>query len=414
MLCAGVALAAFAYTSVASAEENVEVLHWWTSGGEAAALNTLKETLAKQGVNWTDMPVAGGAGTNAMTVLKARVTAGNPPTAVQLLGFDIRDWAQTGTLADLSSLAKEQGWDKLIWPATKQFSTYDGKWIAVPVNVHSSNWVWISKAAMDKIGLAKPPANWDELIAALELAKKAGIVPLAHGGQPWQDTTIFENVVLSTGGLDFYRKALIELDPKALGSDTMKTVFDRMTALKGYFDPNFSGRAWNLASAMVIKGDALMQVMGDWAKGEFVNAKQVPQKDFLCIRFPGTQGEVLNTGDQFSMFKSNDPAVQDAERKLALAIMDPQFQITFNKIKGSIPARMDIPDTQFDDCAKKAIADMKEATANNAVQGSLAHGHAATAAIKNAIFDVVTRQLNGQLTSHAAVAELVSAVASAK
>jgi glucose/mannose transport system substrate-binding protein len=75
---------------------------------------------------------------------------------------------------------------------------------------------------------------------------------------------------------------------------------------------------------------------------------------------------------------------------------------------------MDIPDTQFDDCAKKAIADMKEATANNAVQGSLAHGHAATAAIKNAIFDVVTRQLNGQLTSHAAVAELVSAVASAK
>ncbi len=78
----------------------VEVLHWWTSGGEAAALNVLKEDLQGKGIGWKDMPVAGGGGTQAMTVLKARVTSGTAPTAVQMLGFDILDWAEQGVLAD--------------------------------------------------------------------------------------------------------------------------------------------------------------------------------------------------------------------------------------------------------------------------------------------------------------------------
>nr|WP_235869171.1 hypothetical protein [Veronia nyctiphanis] len=78
---------------------DVEVLHWWTSGGEAAALNVLKDDLQTKGVGWKDMPIAGGGGSNAMTVLRARVTSGNPPTAVQMLGFDIQDWASEGVVA---------------------------------------------------------------------------------------------------------------------------------------------------------------------------------------------------------------------------------------------------------------------------------------------------------------------------
>src|SRR6218665_2912407 len=46
----------------AAAQQSVEVLHWWTAGGEAAALNVLKGNLEKQGVKWNDMPVAGGGG----------------------------------------------------------------------------------------------------------------------------------------------------------------------------------------------------------------------------------------------------------------------------------------------------------------------------------------------------------------
>ena len=78
--------------NAAIAEEQVEVLHWWTSGGEAKALTVLKDNLQKEGVGWQDMPVAGGGGDAAMTVLRTRVTSGNPPTAAQMLGFDITSW----------------------------------------------------------------------------------------------------------------------------------------------------------------------------------------------------------------------------------------------------------------------------------------------------------------------------------
>ncbi len=266
--------------SAASAAD-VEVLHWWTSGGEAAALDVLKQNLAGQGTGWVDMPVAGGGGEAAMTTLRARVTAGDAPTAVQMLGFDILDWAKEGALADLTETATSEGWDKVVPAALQSFSTYDGKWIAAPVNVHSTNWIWINKAALDAAG-GKAPESWDELVAVLDAMKANGIVPLGHGGQAWQDATIFDAVVLSMG-TDFYKAAFIDLDPAALSGPQMVEAFDRMAKLRTYVDDNFSGRDWNLASAMVINGEAGMQMMGDWAKGQGQRSRQAGR--------PGADGQ---------------------------------------------------------------------------------------------------------------------------
>ncbi|HEY0214401.1 MAG TPA: ABC transporter substrate-binding protein [Paenirhodobacter sp.] len=411
-LLAGTACLAIS-AGAARADESVEVLHWWTAGGEAAALNILKENLAKQGVSWKDMPVAGGSGVQAMTALRARVTAGDAPTAVQMLGFDIRDWAEMGILSNLDDLAGKQGWDKVVPAALQDFAKYDGHWIAAPVDVHSTNWLWINKAALDKAG-GKTPENMDELFALLDNFKAQGITPLAHGGQPWQDGTLWEAVVLSVGGADFYKKAVLQADPEALGSDTMRQVFNDMTKLRAYFDDSFSGRDWNLSSAMVIEGKAGAQEMGDWAKGEFLRAGQVPGKDFVCMRFPGTQGDVLFNSDQFVMFEQKDAGAKDAQEKLASDVMSPEFQIAFNKVKGSVPARTDIADTEFDDCAKKGMKDLSEAAANGTFMGSLAHGYGQPGAVKEAIFDVVTQQLNGQITTDEALKRLPEAIAAAQ
>ena len=393
--------------NAASAADEVEVLHWWTSGGEAAALKVLKEDLESKGVTWQDMPVAGGGGTEAMTAVRARVTAGNAPTAVQMLGFDILDWAKEGALGNLNAVAEKEGWDAVVPAALQGFGKHDGNWISAPVNVHSTNWVWINKAALDAAG-GKAPESWDDLVAVLDKMKDNGIVPLGHGGQAWQDATIFDAVVLSLG-TDFYRKAMIDLDPEALGSETMKEAFDRMAKLRSYVDDNFSGRDWNLASAMVIEGKAGMQMMGDWAKGEFLNAGQTPGTDFVCIRFPGTQGAVTFNSDQFAMFAVGDDRVA-AQHLMASAIMAPKFQSAFNVVKGSVPARTDVPDADFDDCGKKGMRDLAAANESGTLFGSMAHGHAAPAGVKNALYDVVTAHFNGEFDAAAAVEELVNAV----
>ena len=387
---------------------DVEVLHWWTSGGEAAALNVLKQDLEKQGIGWQDMPVAGGGGTQAMTVLRARVTAGNAPTAVQMLGFDITDWAKEGALANLNDVASAEGWDAVVPAALQKFSKYDGKWVAAPVNVHSTNWVWANKAILDELGIAQP-TTWDELVAAMQKVKDAGKIAVAHGGQPWQEATVFDAVAMSSGGPEFYKKAFIDLDIDTLGSDTMKQVFDRMGVIRSFVDDNFSGRDWNLASAMVINGDAAFQFMGDWAKGEFLNAGKKPGEDFLCFRFPGTQDQVTFNSDQFALFKQGDkPSAEQAA--LAKAIMSPSFQSAFNVVKGSVPARIDVPDSDFDACGKQGMKDLAAASASGNLFGSMAHGHANPASIKNAMYDVITAHFNGEYDSETAVSELVSAV----
>jgi len=398
------------YTAPSVADE-VEVLHWWTSGGEAAALDVLKKNLESQGITWKDMPVAGGGGEAAMTALRARVTAGNPPTAVQALGFDITDWAKQGVVGDLSDVATKENWDAVIPAALQAFSKYDGKWIAAPVNVHSTNWIWINKKALDAAG-GKVPETWDELVATLDKMKANGISPIGHGGQAWQDATIFDAVVLSLG-TDFYKSSMIDLDPAALGGDKMVEAFDRMGKLRTYVDQDFSGRDWNLASAMVIEGKAGMQFMGDWAKGEFLKAGQKPGTDFVCVRFPGTQGAVTFNSDQFMMFKVGDAGVK-AQQQMASDIESPAFQSAFNVVKGSAPARTDVPNDAFDDCGKKAMADLAEADKAGKLFGSMAHGHANPAAVKNAMYDVITRHFNGDLDSKAAAAALVEAVAAAK
>ncbi|MER2536335.1 MAG: ABC transporter substrate-binding protein [Rhizobiaceae bacterium] len=397
--------------AVPSFADEVEVLHWWTSGGEAAALDVLKKKLESQGITWKDMPVAGGGGEAAMTALRARVTAGNPPTAVQALGFDITDWAKQGVVGDLTEVATKEGWDKVIPTALQAFSKYDGKWIAAPVNVHSTNWVWINKKALDAAG-GKAPESWDELIAVLDKMKANGISPIGHGGQAWQDATIFDAVVLGIG-TDFYKSSMIDLDPAALGGDKMVEAFDRMAKLRTYVDKDFSGRDWNLASAMVIEGKAGMQFMGDWAKGEFLKAGQKPGTDFVCVRFPGTQGAVTFNSDQFMMFKVGANQ-QKAQLTMASDIESPDFQSAFNVVKGSVPARTDVPDTAFDDCGKKGMKDLAEANTSGKLFGSMAHGHANPAAVKNAMYDVITRHFNGEMDSKAAAKALVDAVASAK
>jgi glucose/mannose transport system substrate-binding protein len=407
-LATGLAL----FSVPASAADSVEVLHWWTSGGEAAALNVLKQNLEKAGTEWQDMPVAGGGGEQAMTALRARVTAGNPPVASQMLGFDITDWAKQGVVADLNQLAANEGWEKVVPPALQAFSKYDGKWIAAPVNVHSTNWVWANKKIFDELGL-KQPTSWDELIAALDKIKGAGYTAVAHGGQPWQEATIFDAVVVATGGPEFYKKAFIDLDSSALNSDTMVQAFDRMAQLRTYVDDNFSGRDWNLASAMVIEGKAGVQFMGDWAKAEFLNAGKVPGQDFLCFRFPGTQGTVTFNSDQFVMFQVGEDR-KAAQEKLASAILDPSFQVAFNKIKGSVPARTDADGSGLDACGQQGMKELAEASEKGTLFGSMAHGHAAPAAVKVATYDVITAHFNGEMDSKAAAEELAKAVEGAK
>jgi len=280
--------------------------------------------------------------------------------------------------------------------------------VSAPVNVHSTNWVWANKAVLDANGIAVP-TTWEEFTAAVETLAAAGVTPIAHGGQAWQDATVFDAVAMSTGGPDFYKAAFIDLDEDALGSDTMVEAFERMGFIRDNVDENFSGRDWNLATAMVINGEALFQIMGAWAKGEFVNAGMTAGDEFQRFRVPGSEGTVTFNSDQFAMFNVEGEAAE-AQMAMAAAVMSPEFQVAFNQVKGSVPARTDIDASAFDACGQMGMAQLAEAGENGTLFGSMAHGHANPPSIQNAMYDVITAHFNGEFDAATAAEEMVTAV----
>ncbi len=388
-----VALAAGMVCAAAASAGEIEVLHWWTSGGEAKAAAALKLTLQQKGHRWKDFAVAGGGGDSAMTVLKSRVVSGNAPSAAQIKGPSIQEWAHEGVLANMDDVAKAEHWDDLLPKVVSDVMKYQGHYVATPVNVHRVNWLWVNPEVFKKAG-AKVPANWDEFFAAAEALKKAGITPVAHGGQNWQDFTTFEAVAIGLGGVDFYKKALVKLDPATLNSPTMEKVLETFKRVKGYTDKNAPGRDWNLATAMVINGQAGMQIMGDWAKGEFLAAGKQPGKDFMCVPAPGSDKAYTFNIDSFAMFKLKDSANIAAQKDLAAAIMAPQFQEVFNLNKGSIPVRLNMPMDKFDDCAKTSAKDFVATSKSGALVPSIAHGMAVPSAAEGAIKDAVSQFWN--------------------
>jgi len=406
------AAAAFTVAMAAQAGE-VEVLHYWTSGGEARAATALKQQLQSKGHTWKDFAVAGGGGENAMTVLKSRVVSGNAPSAAQIKGPALQEWAAEGVLASIDDVARAENWDSLLPKVVSDVMKYRGSYIAVPVNVHRVNWLWANPEAFRRAN-AKVPTTWDEFFVAAEALKKAGIIPVAHGGQNWQDFTTFESVALGVGGADFYNKALVQLDQATLKGATMTKVLETFRRIKGYTDRNAPGRDWNLATAMVIKGEAGMQLMGDWAKGEFVAAGKVPGKDFVCAAAPGTANAFTFNVDSFAMFKIRNQANVQAQKDLAAAIMSPQFQEVFNLNKGSIPVRLNMDLSKFDDCAKMSAKDFVDTAKTGSLVPSVAHGMAIPSAAAGAIQDAVSQFWNDDRITVAAAQDRIARAALTK
>ena len=390
------------------ASPEAEVLHYWTSGGEAKSVAVLQEEFAAGGGTWTDMPVAGGGGDAAGTALRARVLAGNAPTAAQIKGPAIQEWFEEGVLADISAVAEANNWSEVLPKAIAGHMQCDGTWCAAPVNVHRVDWIWANAEVLAANGL-EMPTTWDEFNAAADTLQAAGIIPLAHGGQAWQDATVFEAVALGILGAEGFRKAFVELDMDTIKSDDMVAVFDQMSKMRGYVDENFSGRDWNLATAMVMNGEAAFQIMGDWAKGEFMAAGKVPGEDFLCMSTPG-EGFLYNV-DSFAMFAVDGEDKQAGQALLAELVVGESFQEVFNLNKGSIPVRTDVALDNFDSCAVLSADDMAASNEGGSLLPSYAHGMALRGAQAGAITDTVTAHFNSDMSSADAVQMLADAIA---
>ncbi len=402
---AGIALACAAAASPAHAQK-AEVIHWWTSGGESAAVRELANAYQQTGGTWVDAAVAGGGASRATAI--NRIAGGNPPTAALFnTSKQYRDLIAEGMLNNVDAVATKEGWDKLLPKPILDSIRVNGHYYAAPVNIHNPGWFWYSKPALQKAGVTAEPKNIDEFFAALDKLKAAGLVPIAVGGQGWQEILTFNALLVNVGGKDTYLKFYQAQDPSVIDSEPFRRTLEAMRKLRGYVDAGSPGRNWNDTTALLINGKAGYLIMGDWAKGEFTSAKQAPGKDYGCFSgFTPTTPYVI-AGDVFVFPKTSNAQMVKAQLSLAAAFTTPATQVAFNNKKGSIPIRTDVDATQLDACAQAGLAALKDPSRHLAVPDMLI-----TPDMYGNVQDVISKFWNGNVSIEAVSKSLRNALKS--
>lgn len=363
--------------------QTAEVLHWWTSGGESAALAEVRAAFTARGGVWKDTPIAGGS--NARAAAVNRMIGGDAPPVFQFsIGEQLRELASQGLVGDVQATAKAGNWDAVLPPLVAAVSKLDGRYIAAPLNIHGENWMFYNTAVLQKAGVAVPK-SWPEFLEAAKALKAAGVTPIALGGQPWQERVLFNSILLGVGGRAFYADVYGKLDTKAMNSDTMLEAFRTFAALRPYVDEGSPGRRWNEATAMLVRGDAAFQFQGDWVKGELVAAGIEPGTKVGCALAPARDTAYIMAVDAFSFARTKDKQAQAAQALMAEVLMDPQVQVAFSKRKGSIPVRTDAVVEGFDSCAKLAAETVKDPATHLVSTGLFGVPSSVSGAIDDAI-----------------------------
>jgi glucose/mannose transport system substrate-binding protein len=352
----GIALsAAFAGHAVG---QEAEVIHQWTSSGEAAAVKVIADRFNAAGGTWIDTAITG---TSAMIAAElARLTGGNPPDAMQFApGDQMRELADQGLLRHIDDVAAENNFSEIFPADFVDAITYDGHVWAIPVNNHGQNWTWYSKKVLADAGAAEP-ATWDEFWAAADKIKAAGLVPVAIGAQSWQLRHTFSGILATKGGRDLYRAVYIDRDEEAIRSPQFAEVVETFLKLRDYGDEGMANRDWNVAANMVVTDQAGFFFMGDWAKGEFSAAGQTAGEEFGCVILGDGSSLIMST-DSFVFPSHSDDSHLAGQALLATVMVDPVTQAEFNAKKGSLPARLDVDPNTVDACTAYGLGIIADA-----------------------------------------------------
>lgn len=332
----------------------LEVTHWWTSGGEANAVSKFAEAWNATGNTWLDGAIAGG-GDTARPIMISRILGGDPMDAFQFNhGRQAEELIEAGLMLDLTDVAEAEGWKNIVNPSNLlDACTYEGRIYCAPVNIHSWQWMWISHKFYEDAGLPVP-TNWTEFAASAPDLVAQGKLPLAMGGQSWQQSGAFGVMAIAIAGNDAWLAVNRDKNAEVAAGPEYAAVFEAAAQAREW-SRGTNVQDWNQATNMVITGQAGAQIMGDWAQGEFALAGQVAGQDYSCLPGLGLNAVLDTGGDAFYFPAQDDPEVTAAQKELAALLLTPAVQVSFNAAKGSLPIRGDVDMGAVNDCTRKGL-----------------------------------------------------------
>jgi glucose/mannose transport system substrate-binding protein len=364
-------------------ETQLEVFSWWTSPGEAPALQALFDAYSAKypDVEIVNAAVSGGAGVNAIAVLQTRLQGNEPPDSWQThVGRELIDqYVVPGYTQPITDIYQSEGWADVIPAGLVDQATWESEQYSIPVGVHRGNGFWYNKDVMKANGIeVGDTLSFDQFFEAAEKLKAAGIPGISLAMKDtFAGAQTFENTLLGTVGPEKYDQLF--KGEASWDDDGVRQAAETYAKMLDYVNDDFSALSWDQATAMIIEGKAGFNSMGDWAYGEVV-AKDAVDK-IGWVNHPGTDGSFVLVVDSFTL-PVGAPHAENATNWLKV-LGSKEAQEAFNPLKGSIPARTDVDRSLFSAYHQWSM----DSFAKDALVPSCAHGQASSPAFKQAFYD---------------------------
>jgi glucose/mannose transport system substrate-binding protein len=338
-------------------QKNAELnlLTWWSSPSESAALSRIVAAYQASGGQLT-VRIAPGALAAEQTTIRWMREGRSPGVAQFNISRQFDQLVEDGQLRRLDAVSSKDDWANVFPAYVQDIIRRSGHYYAVPLAMHNYGSIFFSWTVLKRSGVSTLPSNIEELIADLRKARSHGFVPVAVGQQDWEIKTIFDTVLLGAAGKERFLRLYRDHDLALLASPELTRALTYLGEIRDVGDPASQPPTWSDATHMVVANHAAVQFMGDWAEGEFIAKGLSPGKDFGCLPGIGPAQTAMMGGDVWVFPKTDDSAKVSAQNLLAEVATDPTVQIDFSREKGSIPARLDANTDSLNVCQQRFAA----------------------------------------------------------
>jgi ABC-type glycerol-3-phosphate transport system substrate-binding protein len=354
-----VALALGSTAAIANAAE-LTLFHTWSNESEMAALNTIVKAFEARGntIKAASVPHE----TAGESPLVSLFVANTPPNLfIAADSSFFKDLDSKGQALDARPLFDKIGATKAFPETVLKAITIDGKILKVPTAVHIDGMVYYNKKVAEEAGV--DPTKWkslDDMFADQKKLTDKGKTLVAIGGNSFQAGYTFHALLAAIAGPDVYNRFYAGTPDKTVFDEKgVRDTIEVFRKIASQADPGWVNRSWSDTTNTVINGTALLQIHGDWMKGQWrANNKKVGE-DFGCINIPGTKALSV-TVDSFGLLGGVDDATAKAEEEFASIVVDPKINAEFAYHKGSSPVRLDVPTDKLDACNTLVLDSLKK------------------------------------------------------
>jgi glucose/mannose transport system substrate-binding protein len=286
---------------------------------------------------------------------------GRPPDTFQVHGGNaLLSWVRRKTTGDqmdpIDFLFASEGWGQVFPQDVLDLVSHRGRLYAVPLDIHRTNLLFYSARIFSDNDL-RPPSTLEDLHSAAEIFRARGITPFAMGlRDPWTLTMLtFEALLVGDAGPEYYREFFA--GRRSVTDVEIHRALAHATRMLGYANDDAARLGWDGALDLVGSGRAAMTITGDWGKGYLLSKGWHLGNDFGLMSSPARWKAFVFATDVFGLPKRANHRADAIE--LLKVFGSKEGQDTFNHLKGSIPARLDIDASTYDPPARSSMNDFR-------------------------------------------------------